>query len=183
MNAKKILCLVLALVMALTAVACGNKEPAATQPAATQPAATDAAPEEVVYVDPYEEYADDYDALSQAIYDDVLGEFYTVYEDAKAATSIAERYAKMAIAEAKLMTSGVFLPLGSNGGNYAISRVAPYTATSVLYGNDSYRYHNVVIANEPIKTVERDELKAKWAELKGTGTYEAFAKQYLTEKG
>ena len=183
MNAKKILCLVLALVMALTAVACGNKEPAATQPAATQPAATDAAPEEVVYVDPYEEYADDYDALSQAIYDDVLGEFYTVYEDAKAATSIAERYAKMAIAEAKLMTSGVFLPLGSNGGNYAISRVAPYTATSVLFGNDSYRYHNVVIANEPIKTVERDELKAKWAELKGTGTYEAFAKQYLTEKG
>ena len=183
MNAKKILCLVLALVMALTAVACGNKEPAATQPAATQPAATDAAPEEVVYVDPYEEYADDYDALSQAIYDDVLGEFYTVYEDAKAATSMAERYAKMAIAEAKLMTSGVFLPLGSNGGNYAISRVAPYTATSVLYGNDSYRYHNVVIANEPIKTVERDELKAKWAELKGTGTYEAFAKQYLTEKG
>ena len=183
MNAKKILCLVLALVMALTAVACGNKEPAATQPAATQPAATDAAPEEVVYVDPYEEYADDYDALSQAIYDDVLGEFYTVYEDAKAATSIAERYAKMAIAEAKLMTSGVFLPLGSNGGNYAISRVAPYTATSVLFGNDSYRYHNVVIANEPIKTVERDELKAKWAELQGTGTYEAFAKQYLTEKG
>ena len=183
MNAKKILCLVLALVMALTAVACGNKEPAATQPAATQPAATDAAPEEVVYVDPYEEYADDYDALSQAIYDDVLGEFYTVYEDAKAATSVAERYAKMAIAEAKLMTSGVFLPLGSNGGNYAISRVAPYTATSVLFGNDSYRYHNVVIANEPIKTVERDELKAKWAELKGTGTYEAFAKQYLTEKG
>ena len=183
MNAKKILCLVLALVMALTAVACGNKEPAATQPAATQPAATDAAPEEVVYVDPYEEYADDYDALSQAIYDDVLGEFYTVYEDAKAATSMAERYAKMAIAEAKLMTSGVFLPLSSNGGNYAISRVAPYTATSVLYGNDSYRYHNVVIANEPIKTVERDELKAKWAELKGTGTYEAFAKQYLTEKG
>ena len=183
---KKILCLVLALALALSMLACGSKEEAAA-PVETEAPATEAATEAVEgpveYVDPYAEYADDYDALSQAIYDDVLGEFYTVYEEAKAATNMSERYAKMAIAEAKLMTSGVFLPLSSNGGNYAISRVAPYTATSVLYGNDSYRYHNVVVANEPLTVAERDELKAKWAELKGTGTYEQFVKDYLTEKG
>ena len=183
---KKILCLVLALALALSMLACGSKEEAAA-PVETEASATEAATEAVEgpveYVDPYAEYADDYDALSQAIYDDVLGEFYTVYEEAKAATNMSERYAKMAIAEAKLMTSGVFLPLSSNGGNYAISRVAPYTATSVLYGNDSYRYHNVVVANEPLTVAERDELKAKWAELKGTGTYEQFVKDYLTEKG
>ena len=179
MNAKKILCLVLALVMTLSMVACGEKEPVATEPVATEPVVD--AP--VEYVDPYAEYADDYDALSQAIYDDVLGEFYTVYEAAKAATNVSERQALMAVAEAKLLGSGVMLPLGSNGGNYAISRVAPYTATTTLWGNDSYRYHNVVIATEPLKVADRDEMKAKWAELKGTGTYEQWAKDFLTGKG
>ena len=182
MNSKKIICMLLALVMAFGLIACQSNEPAATEPAATQPAATEPAGP-VEYVDPYAEYADDYDALSQAIYDDVLGEFYTTYEAAKAATNVSERQALMAIAEAKLMGSGVMLPLSSNGGNYAISRVAPYTATSTLWGNDSYRYHNVVVATEPLKVADRDEMKAKWNELKGTGTYEQWAKDYLTGKG
>jgi len=185
---KKIFALVLALAMVLSMVACGAKTPEAAPevaPEAAPEVAPEAAPEAgpVEYVDPYADYADDYDALSQAIYDDVLGEFYTAYEAAKAATNVSERHALMAIAEAKLMTSGVFLPLSSNGGNYAISRVAPYTATTVLYGNDSYRYHNVVVANEPLTVAQRDELKAKWAELKGTGTYEQFVKDYLVAAG
>ena len=187
MNSKKIICMLLALVMAFGLIACQSNQPAATDPGASQPAATEPAATEpagpVEYVDPYAEYADDYDALSQAIYDDVLGEFYTTYEAAKAATNVSERQALMAIAEAKLMASGVMLPLSSNGGNYAISRVAPYTATSALWGNDSYRYHNVVIATEPLKVADRDEMKAKWNELKGTGTYEQWAKDYLTGKG
>ena len=186
MNSKKIICMLLALVMAFGLIACQSNQPA-TQPAATQPAATEPAATEpagpVEYVDPYAEYADDYDALSQAIYDDVLGEFYTTYEAAKAATNVSERQALMAIAEAKLMASGVMLPLSSNGGNYAISRVAPYTATSALWGNDSYRYHNVVVATEPLTVADRDEMKGKWNELKGTGTYEQWAKDFLTGKG
>ena len=187
MNSKKIICMLLALVMAFGLIACQSNQPAATEPGASQPAATEPAATEpagpVEYVDPYAEYADDYDALSQAIYDDVLGEFYTTYEAAKAATNVSERQALMAIAEAKLMASGVMLPLSSNGGNYAISRVAPYTATTTLWGNDSYRYHNMVIATEPLKVADRDEMKAKWNELKGTGTYEQWAKDYLTGKG
>ena len=187
MNSKKIICMLLALVMAFGLIACQSNQPATTEPGASQPAATEPAATEpagpVEYVDPYAEYADDYDALSQAIYDDVLGEFYTTYEAAKAATNVSERQALMAIAEAKLMASGVMLPLSSNGGNYAISRVAPYTATTTLWGNDSYRYHNVVIATEPLKVADRDEMKAKWNELKGTGTYEQWAKDYLTGKG
>ena len=187
MNSKKIICMLLALVMAFGLIACQSNQPAATEPGASQPAATEPAATEpagpVEYVDPYAEYADDYDALSQAIYDDVLGEFYTTYEAAKAATNVSERQALMAIAEAKLMASGVMLPLSSNGGNYAISRVAPYTATSALWGNDSYRYHNVVVATEPLTVADRDEMKGKWNELKGTGTYEQWAKDFLTGKG
>jgi len=192
---KKLLSLLLALVMVLGLFAgCqGSADPTDAPTEAPKP--TDApteAPEEteapteapVEYVDPYGEI-EDYDELSMAIYEDVLGEFYTTYQAAKAATNVSERQALMAIAEAKLMASGVMLPLGSNGGNYAISRVAPYTATSTLWGNDSYRYHNVVIATEPILPADRDEMKAKWAELKDNDEiyYEDWAKDYLTGKG
>ncbi len=131
----------------------------------------------------YSQYADDYDALSEAIYNDVLGEFLSYYNKAQDATTISERYALMAIAEAKLLESGIMLPLSSNGGNYAISRVVPNTATSVLWGNDSYRYHHVLVADKFLTKEDRAEMKAKWAELAGTGKYEAWAKEFMAEKG
>ena len=131
----------------------------------------------------YSQYADDYDALSEAIYNDVLGEFLSYYNKAQDATTVSERYALMAIAEAKLLESGIMLPLSSNGGNYAVSRVVPNTATSVLWGNDSYRYHHVLVADKFLTKEDRAEMKAKWAELAGTGKYEAWAKEFVAEKG
>ena len=184
---KKILALVLALAMVLSMVACGAKEEAAA-PAATDaaPAATEAAPEAETpaeYVDPFAEYADDYDALSQAVYDEVLGEFYEYYMAAQEATDTAERYALMAIAEAKMLSAGIFLPTTSKGGNYAMTKVAPYTNTPVLFGNDTYRLHDRIVVTEPIEAAHVAEMKAKWVELAATGTYEQFVKDYLTEKG
>ena len=137
---------------------------------------------DVTYVDPYAQYTD-YDEKSQKIYDDILGEFYAAYEVAKAETNVSKRYALMAIAEAKLMEAAVMLPIYSNGGNYAISRVAPYTVPFALWGNDSYRYHNALVATNPLTTAHRDTMKAKWAELKGTGTYAAWAEQFLADNG
>lgn len=124
-----------------------------------------------------------YEEESAAIYDEVLGEFYAAYEKAKTAETLAERYALMAVAEAKLMESAVMLPLSSKGGNYAISRVAPYTVDYTLWGNDMEKIHEAVVATELITTEHRDEMKAKWNELKGTGTYEEWVKSYLVEKG
>ena len=111
--------------------------------------------------------------ISDEIYEKVLGEFDTAYKAAKEAKTVAERFALMAIAEAKLLESGVMLPSTSKGGNYAISKVAPYTATPVLWGNDSYRYYRLLIVagDKPIKAAERNELKALWNAKKGTGTY------------
>ena len=169
MKMKKLFALLLAVCMIAALAACAPADEENNGP--------------VTYVDPYAQYADDYDKLSQEIYKDVLGEFNTYYTQAKAATSVAERYALMAIAEAKLLEAGVFLPLTSQGGNYAISRVAPYTAPNVLWGNDSDRFHNVVVADKPITPADRDTMKAKWNELKGTGTYEAWAESFLVEKG
>ena len=178
---KKFLALLLALTMVLSLAACGgNNTPAPTD--APVDDATDA-PEAVTYVDPYADLREDYDALSEAIYMDELGDFYEAYEAAKGAETVSEKYALMAIAEAKLMEAAVFLPLTANGGNYAISRVAPNTASTIAWGNDQSRYHNVLVTTEPIKVADRDELKAKWAELKGTGTWEAEAKALLESKG
>ena len=124
-----------------------------------------------------------YEQISDELYDAALGDFYSAYQTALEATDTDERYALMAVAEAKLLQSGTFIPTSSNGGTLGISRVAPYTVSNTLWGNDSDRFHNVVVATDFIKSSDRDEMKAKYAELKGTGTYEAWAKSYLTDKG
>ena len=167
MKNKRIVALILVLVMATTALASCNKPDPTPGP---------------TYEDPYAQYTD-YDEKSQKIYDDILGEFYTAYEAAKAETNVSKRYALMAIAEAKLMESAVMLPIYSNGGNYAISRVAPNTAPFALWGNDSYRYHSILVATNPITSEDRGVMKAKWAELKGTGEYVEWAVDFLAQKG
>lgn len=135
-----------------------------------------------ITVDPYAEMS--HNDVSEVLYEKIFGDFYTAYEAAKAAKSVSERYALMAVAEAKLLAQGVMLPSTANGGNYAISRVAPYTVTTCLWGTDEYRFHQaVIVKGNPITAAERTEMKAKWNELKGTGTYEAWAKEYLTGKG
>ena len=138
--------------------------------------------EDPTYADPYE--GKTHAEVSEELYEKVLGEFSKYYEEALAAESISERFALMAVSEAKLLESGIMLPSTSNGGNYAISRVAPRTVNSTLWGNDSDRFHQAIIVDgDPILPAERDEMKAKWGELRGTGEYEAWAKKYLTDKG
>ena len=132
------------------------------------------------YVDPYK---DMYDPMSSAVYEAVLGEFYDYYQEAMAEKDVATRYALMAIAEAKLLGAGVFLPTTSQGGNYAMTKIAPYTNTPILFGNDTYRFHDRVVTKEPIKAEDIAAMKAKWNELIGSGTYEAWVKEYLTGKG
>jgi len=176
---KKILSLILVLCMALSSMAllvsCTTGDGGEDTTAGEEGT-------KVVYTDPYAGI-EDYDELSAKIYDDILGDFYAAYEAAKAETNESKKWAMMAIAEAKLMESGVMMPTSSNGGNYAITRVAPNTATSTLWGNDSYRYHDVIVATEFITAADRAAMKAKWAELKGTGEYEEWVEAYLTGKG
>ncbi|MBO5282927.1 MAG: peptide ABC transporter substrate-binding protein [Lachnospiraceae bacterium] len=124
-----------------------------------------------------------YEELSTEIYQEQMGEFYDIYMAAKETDTVSERYALMAVAEAKLMESAVMLPTTTVGGRYAISRVAPYTVDYVLWGSDYNRYHQALICTEPILAEHRAEMKEKWTELKGTGTYEDWAKEYLQEKG
>ncbi len=120
---------------------------------------------------------------STALYSNVLGDFLTEYTEAKEADTLAERFAKMAVSEAKMLESSVMIPLTTRGGMYAISRVAPRSMNTTLWGSDNYRMYSAIVATEPIKPADWDALKSKWEELKGTGTYLEEAKAYLTEQG
>ncbi len=135
--------------------------------------------------DPVDPYAGkEHIEISDDLYAKVLGEFDTYYKAAKQAETVSERFALMAIAEAKMLASGVMLPSTANGGNYAISRMAPYSVSTVLWGNDSDRFYTAVIVKEdPLTPAIRDEMKAKWNEFSTGAEYLSWAKSYLTGKG
>jgi ABC-type oligopeptide transport system substrate-binding subunit len=129
--------------------------------------------------------AEAYDAESTEVYNAVLGDFYQAYMAAKdPAISVSERYAKMAIAEAKLLGSAIMMPIESRGGNYAITRIAPRSVNSTLWGNDADRVHQMIVVKEGIlKSEEVNHLRDLWNEVHGTGTYDAKAKEYLIGQG
>ena len=168
-NLAKLLSLLLVVAMLVSALAaCQPKNPADTNDETT----SGEEPEESPYT-----------KESREIYNAILGDFNAAYQAAKAETNVSKKWAMMAIAEAKLMESAVMLPTSTQGGNYALSRVAPYTVDYCLWGNDDEKWQTALIATEFIKAADRTEMKAKWNELKGTGTYLAWAKQFLADKG
>lgn len=182
-NLKRVLCALLALVMVLGFVGCKNNGDDKTTPApnnTNKPAESEVP---ATTVPTTELPTGDYNAMSAAIYDAQLGAFNTLYQAAKEEQNVSKRYALMAQAEAKLLEAAVLIPGTTNGGNYGLSRVAKRSASTVLWGNDSYRFHNVLVTTELITAEDQTHLKAMWNEVRGTGTYTQKAIDYLTEKG
>lgn len=160
---KRLLALMLAMIMALSMAACGN--------GGEEGKDNDA--EELTY-----------DERSAQVYDAVFGDFESTYTAAKEVTdNLSERWALMAIAEAKLLQTATFIPTSAQNGYYAISRMASESEPYSLWGTDEYRFHNLVVATDILKSEDRAEAKAKWYELRGTGTYEAWLEDFLTGKG
>ena len=182
-NLKRVLCALLALVMVLGFVGCKNNGDDKTTPAPnnTNKPAESVVPATAVPTTPLP--TGDYNAMSAAIYDAQLGAFNTLYQAAKEETNVSKRYALMAQAEAKLLEAAVLIPGTTNGGNYGLSRVAKRSASTVLWGNDSDRFHNVLVTTELISAEDQTHLKAMWNEVRGTGTYTQKATDYLKEKG
>lgn len=159
-----------------TPVAENNKQ---TEQAGTETSGTEetTAGEEETSVKSMAELAEmEYDDRSTYLYEQNLGEFYEIYQEAKSEiTDLSKRYAMMAIAEAKLLESGVLNPQTAQGGTYSISRRVPNTETTVLWGNDEYRYHNLLVTTELIKNggQNRDETEvgraARLRNLSGMG--------------
>ncbi len=182
---KKLLAMLLAVVMVVALVACGGKTPTPVDPGTEDPGTEDPTPtpESPLAAEAWKYDTANYTADSEAVYNSMLSGYYENYQKALGTTNVAERYALEAIAEAKLLDAAIMLPTTTKGGNYAISRVAPKTANTTLWGNDSDRFHNVVVATEFITPADRNEIKAHWAEVAGTGTFESWVREYLTGKG
>lgn len=119
----------------------------------------------------------------QELYDEILGEFYDLYMDALDCMDVDQRYAMEAIAEAKMLEAGVLLPTMSNGGNYAIGRVAPKTVTGTLWGNDSDRQYSTITTKELVKAADREAMIALWMEAPDAATYISEVKAYLADHG
>ena len=182
-NLKRVLCALLALVMVLGFVGCKDNGDDKTTPAPnnTNKPAESEVPATTVPTTPLP--TGDYNAMSAAIYDAQLGAFNTLYQAAKEEQNVSKRYALMAQAEAKLLEAAVLIPGTTNGGNYGLSRVAKRSASTVLWGNDSDRFHNFLVTTELISAEDQTHLKAMWNEVRGTGTYSQKATDYLKEKG
>ncbi len=125
----------------------------------------------------------DYDAASAFVYDAQMGEFKAMLDEAKLAGTQSERFAKMAQAEAKMLETATLIPNATRGGNYTLGRVAKRTNPTVFWGTDEDRVHNAIVTTEVIKAEHQEELKKMWNELKGTGTYEDKAAEYLESQG
>ena len=165
---KKLLALALCLAMVLALAACGE-EPA---PAETTPAET-GAPETGNAV-----LTDD-----EAIYMAAMGDYYDAYMAAMEAGTLSERWAQMAVAEAKFLESGTATPMYTAGGCYAMTRVAYRTGGYISWMGDRVYYDQMVLTNEIIDNEDYAYLEDLWFELAGTGTYAEAAQTYLAEQG
>lgn len=117
------------------------------------------------------------------IYMAAMGDFYDAYMAAFETGSLSERWAQMAIAEAKFLESGVATPMYTAGGCYAMSRMPFRAGGYASWLGDRVYYDQMVLTNEIITTEDYEHLVDMWYELTGTGTYTDSVVEYLTEKG
>ena len=190
---RKIVSALLVMSMAASLVACGNSGSGSSDPAdesvsvsssaSSESDASASASSESEAEAEESEMPEGYDETSTELYNEALGDFNDALATAKKAETVDERYALMAVAEGKLMESAMMYPLTSKGGMYAMYRMAPRTKDYTLWGSDRDRYHQYVVTTDFIKAEDYNEMRAKWDELKGTGTYESWVKEYLAGKG
>lgn len=190
---RKIVSALLVMSMTASLVACGNSGRGSSDPAdesvsvsssaSSESDASASASSESEAEAEESEMPEGYDETSTELYNEALGDFNDALATAKEAETVDERYALMAVAEGKLMESAMMYPLTSRGGTYAMYRMAPHTKDYTLWGSDKDRYHQYVVTTDFIKAEDYNEMRAKWDELKGTGTYESWVKEYLAGKG
>ena len=190
---RKIVSALLVMSMTASLVACGNSGSGSSDPAdesvsvsssaSSESDASASASSESEAEAEESEMPEGYDETSTELYNEALGDFNDALATAKDAETVDERYALMAVAEGKLMESAMMYPLTSKGGMYAMYRMAPHTKDYTLWGSDTDRYHQYVVTTDFIKAEDYNEMRAKWDELKGTGTYESWVKEYLAGKG
>ena len=169
--------LVLAAGAVLSLAACGQPQSSAT---GLSSSTSSAAPEKYVRGD------------DNAIYKSVLGEFEQLVETAHGIYDDSERYVAYAKAEGDLLARGLMVPTYTQGGTWAVTRVAPKTVSAAVHGLDSDRLQYLVAAKPQaagqkanfLTKAQRDELKTRWQAAKDAGKSSQYdPKAYLIEQG
>lgn len=119
------------------------------------------------------------------VYERVLGGFAEAYDGATDERNDSKRYVQYAKAEAALLNSGAFVPTTTDGGNYAMTRVAPRTVPYVFFGSDRDKVKSMVLTkgvDSFIKKEDRAALLDLWNKAAaGEDTYDPAA--WLVEHG
>ena len=72
------------------------------------------------------------------------------------------RFELYAQAEAYLLDNALFIPYITQGGNYSVSKVIPYTNLYGAYGLSDSKYKYMQVSDSIITNEEREALKADW---------------------
>ena len=141
-NLVKLLSIVLAAIMVIGVLAaCQKKDPKANDPdlANARPlieakdnsaAADSSALKLTVDLSAYDKLQHEADDEDWKVYSEALGDYYKYLLAADAEKDVSGKYVILAMAEAKLLESGVFVPTSTNGGRKAISRAVPHTVSN-----------------------------------------------------
>ena len=157
---KRTLSAALCLAMVLSLAACGGVDtPAVTSDEPSADASAEPSAESGILTG------------DEDIYMAAMGDFYDAYMAAFETGSLSERWAQMAIAEAKFLESGVATPMYTAGGCYAMSRMPFRAGGYASWLGDRVYYDQMVLTNEIITTEDYEHLVDMWYELTGTGTY------------
>jgi len=103
----------------------------------------------------------DENTTDENLYDFYFGEYEDELTLANNATNDNDRYYHMAKAEAVLYDQALILPVNTQGGRYTLTRIAVGSAPYALWGTDSDKLKNIVVATEFIKAADRATMKAK----------------------
>ena len=73
-----------------------------------------------------------------------------------------KRFELYAQAEAYLLDNALFIPYITQGGNYSVSKVIPYTNLYGAYGLSDSKYKYMQVSDSIVTNEEREALKADW---------------------
>ena len=134
----------------------------------------------------------DYNNLDdEEVFESVLGEYQAALDaidpvngNQEEYQNDSKRYVRLAQAEAKLLDSAVMEPTTTDGGSWAITRIAPNSVPSVQWGTDNDKLKSLVISDDFISVTERAELKELYNAEKAKGKDGKYdPAKYLTEAG
>lgn len=112
-----------------------------------------------------------------------LGDFYEAYQLAMEAETVSERHALLAVAEAKVLESGVGTPMYGPTAGYYLTRLVSCSGGYAPWRGTMTDYSQYIITNEIITAEDNAKIQEIWTECLGTDDYAEKVTEYLSGQG